>query len=48
MWMWYWKIFRYENCKCRKKVIDKLVLGGGDEMLNAILMNKTNTIWVTK
>ena len=23
--MWYWRILDYENCKCRKKLVDKLV-----------------------
>ena len=22
--MWYWWVFRLENCKCRKKLLDKL------------------------
>ena len=23
--MWYWWVLGYENCKCRKKLVDKLV-----------------------
>ena len=23
--MWYWRILDYENCKCRKKLVDILV-----------------------
>ena len=24
--MWYWWVIDYENCKCRKKLVDKLVV----------------------
>ena len=23
--MWYWRVLDYKNCKCRKRLIDKLV-----------------------
>ena len=23
--MWCWRVFNYENCKCRKRLVDKLV-----------------------
>ena len=32
------------NCKCRKKLIDKLGLECEDEILNVISLNKTDTI----
>ena len=34
----------YKNCKCRKGLIDKLVLECEDKILNAIPLNRTNTI----
>ena len=37
----------YENCKCRKKLIDKLVLEREDEIFNAIPLNATDTISIT-
>ena len=41
-----WRIFRL--CKCRKRLIDKLVEEcSEDEILNAIPLNTTNTISIT-
>ena len=37
----------YGNCKCKRKLIDKLVLEYEDEILNAIGLNTTNTISIT-
>ena len=44
--MWFGEYSDYDNCKCRKRLIDKLVLGCEDEILNAI-PNTTNTISIT-
>ena len=38
----------YENCKCRNKLIDKLVLEWEDEILNAIPLKAINTISITE
>ena len=37
----------YENCKCGKKLIGKLVLECKNEILNAIPLNETDAISVT-
>ena len=37
----------YECCKCRKKLIDKLLLECEDEILNTVPLNTTNTISIT-
>ena len=42
------KYLCYENCKCRNKLIDKLVLEWEDEILNAIPLKAINTISVTE
>ena len=34
----------YANCKCRKKLIEKLVLECEEEILNTIPLNTTDTI----
>ena len=44
--MWYCEYLDYVNCKCRKRLIDKLVLECKDEVLNTILLNTTQTISV--
>lgn len=38
----------YPNFKCRKKLIDKFVLEWEDEILNAIPLNKTDTISIAE
>ena len=37
----------YENCKCGKKLIGKLVLECKNEILNAIPLNETDAVSVT-
>ena len=42
------KYLCYENCKCRNKLIDKLVLEWEDGILNAIPLKTINTISITE
>ena len=37
----------YPNCKCRKRLIVKLVLECEDDILNVIPLNTVDTIWIT-
>ena len=44
--MWCWRIFRLLNCKCRKKLVDKLVEECSENINgNEMIYNK---FWVKK
>ena len=37
----------YANCKCRKRLIEKLLLKCEDKLLDAVLLNSADTISIT-